>query len=82
MTESVDLRVTTMVWRGSIKNPSESLGNTYELGRNSSCSNERNLVAGNGASTPSGTGTGGWLPTGADLHGTSSMQSQTLYLNK
>ena len=61
---SVDLRTTTMVRRGSIKKPSESLGNMYELGLNSSCSNERNLMARNGVSTPSGAGTGGGLPTG------------------
>ena len=65
---SVDLRATVMVRRGSIKKPYESLGNTYEFGRNSSCSNERNLVAGDGVSTPSGTGAGGRLPTGACSH--------------
>ena len=64
MTGLVDLRATTMVQRGSIKKPSESLGNMYELGHNSSCSKERNLVAGDGVSTPSGTGAGGRLPTG------------------
>ena len=62
---SPNLNATAMVRRGSIKKPSESLGKTYELGLNSSCSKERNLVAGDGVSTPSGTGTGGGLPTGA-----------------
>ena len=59
----VNLRATAMVQRGFIKKPSEFLGNTYELGFNSLCSNERNLVASEGASTPSGTGTGGGLLT-------------------
>ena len=54
-----------MVQRGSIKEPSESLGKTYELGLNASCSNKKNLVASEGVSTPSGTGAGGGLPTGA-----------------
>ena len=35
VTGSVDLRATAIVCRGSIKNPSESLGNTYEDGLNS-----------------------------------------------
>ena len=56
--------VVSMVRRGSIKKPSESLGKMYELGLNSSWSKERNLVAGDRVSTPSGTGTGGRLPTG------------------
>ena len=62
---SPDLNVTAMVRRGSIKKPSESLGNMYELGLNSLYSNKRNLVAGKGASTPTSTGAGGRLPTGA-----------------
>ena len=60
---SPDLNVTMMVRRGSIKKPSESLDNMYKLGHNSSWSRERNLVAGEGASTPTGTTTGGGLPT-------------------
>ena len=64
-TGSVDLRATAIVLRGSTKNPSESLGNTYEDGLNSSWSRERNLVAGDGASTASSSGTGGGVPTGA-----------------
>ena len=35
---SVDLRATVIVHNGSIKNPSESLGNTYKDGLNSSWS--------------------------------------------
>ena len=62
---SVDLRVTTIVLSGSTKNPSESLGNMYKDGFNSSWSRERNLVAGDGASTTSSSGTGGGVPTGA-----------------
>ena len=62
---SPDLNATAMVRRGSIKKPSESLGKTYELGLNSLCSNERNLVAGDAASTASCTGAGGGVPTGA-----------------
>ena len=69
---SVDLRVTAMVQRGSIKNPSESLGNTYKLGLNSSWSKKRNLVASEGVSTPTGTGTGGGPPTGTCSHSTGS----------
>ena len=67
MTGSVDLRATAIVRSGSIKNPSESLGNTYEDGLNSSWSRERNLVAGDGALTASCTGTGGGVPTGASV---------------
>ena len=37
----------------------------YELGFNSLCSNKRNLVAGNGASTPSGMSGGDGLPASA-----------------
>ena len=62
---SPNLNVTAMVRRGSIKKPSESLGKMYELGLNSLCSNERNLVAGDGASTASSSGMGGGVPTGA-----------------
>ena len=62
---SPDLNATVMVQRGSIKKPSESLGKTYKLGCNSSWSRKRNLVVGEGASTPTGTGTGGGLLTGA-----------------
>ena len=65
MLGSSDLNATAMVRRGSIKKPSESLGKTYELGLNSSCSNERNLVARVGASTASSVGRGGGVPTGA-----------------
>ena len=65
MTGSVDLRATAIVLSGSTKNPSESLGNTYEDGLNSSWSKERNLVAGEGASTASSSGTGGGVPTSA-----------------
>ena len=61
----VDLRATTIVLSGSTKNHSESLGNTYEDGLNSSWSRERNLVAGDGALSASCTGTGGGIPTGA-----------------
>ena len=65
---SVDLRVTAIVLSGSTKNPSESLGNTYKDGLNSSWSSERNLVAGDRASTASCTGTGGRVPTSASSH--------------
>ena len=61
----VDLRATAIVLSGSTKNPSESLGNTYEDSLNSSWSRERNLVAGDGASTTSSSGTGSGVPTGA-----------------
>ena len=54
-----------MVQRGSIKKPLQSLDNMYELGFNSLCSNKRNLVAGNGASTPSGMSGGDGLPASA-----------------
>ena len=64
-TGSVDLRATAIVLSGSTKNPSESLGNTYEDGLNSSSSRERNLVAGEEVSTASSSGTGGGVPTGA-----------------
>ena len=64
-TGSVDLRVTVIVLSGSTKNPSESLGNTYEDGLSSSWSKERNLVAGDGASTAPSSGRGGGVPTGA-----------------
>ena len=63
-----NLNATMMVQKGSIKKPSESLGNTYKLGLNSSYSKERNLVGGEGVSTPTGTGTGGRLPTGTCSH--------------
>ena len=69
---SPDLNATVMVWRGSIRKPSESLGSTYELGHNSLWSKERNLVAGKGASTSTGTGAGGRLPTGTCSHSTCS----------
>ena len=62
---SVDLRATAIVLSGSTKNPSESLGNTYKNGLNSSWSRERNLVAREGASTASSSGTGGGVPTSA-----------------
>ena len=75
--ESVDLRATGMVWRGSIKNPFESLGNIYEPGPNSSRSKERNLVAREGASTSTGTGVGGRLPTSVCSH---SMGSRPLWI--
>ena len=68
VTGSVDLRATAIVRSGSIKNPSESLGNMYEDSLNSLWSKERNLVAGDGASTASCTGTGGGVPTGASSH--------------
>ena len=74
---SVDLRATAIVHSGSIKNPSESLDNTYEDGLNSLWSRERNLVAGDGASTASCTGTGGGIPTGASSH---SMCSKPLWI--
>ena len=64
-TGSVDLRATAIVLSGSTKNPSESLGNTYEDGLNSSSSRERNLVAGEGVSTASSSGMGSRVPTGA-----------------
>ena len=73
----VDLRVTTIVLSGSTKNPSESLGNTYEDGLNSSWSRERNLVAGDGASTASCTGAGGGVPTGTS---SCSMGSKPLWI--
>ena len=76
-TGSVDLRVTAIVRSGSIKNPSESLDNMYEDGLNSSCSKERNLVAGNGVSTASCTGRGGGVPTGASSR---SMGSKSLWI--
>ena len=65
MMGSVDLRATVIVLSRSTKNPSESLGNTYEDGLNSSWSRERNLVARDRASTASSTGTGGGIPTSA-----------------
>ena len=71
-TGSVDLRATMMVQKGSIKKPSESLGNMYKLGCNSLWSKERNLVASEGVSTPTGTGAGGRLPTGVCSHSTGS----------
>ena len=74
---SPNLNATMMVWRGSIKNPSESLGNTYKLGLNSSWSKERNLVASEEASTPTGTGAGGGLPTGTCSH---SIGSRSLWI--
>ena len=74
---SVDLRATAIVRSGSIKNPSESLGNTYEDGLNSLCSKERNLVAGDGASTASCTGTGSGIPTSASSR---SMGSRPLWI--
>ena len=64
-TGSVDLRATAIVLSGSTKNPSESLGNTYEDSLSSLWSRERNLVAGDGASTTSSSGTGSGVPTGA-----------------
>ena len=70
-TGSVDLRATVIILSGSTKNLSESLGNTYEDGLNSSSSRERNLVAGDRASTASCTGTGG-VPTGASSRSTGS----------
>ena len=76
-TGSVNLRATTIVCSGSIKNPSDSLGNTYEDGLNSSWSKERNLVAGDGVSTASCTGTGGGVPTGASSR---SMGSKPLWI--
>ena len=76
-TGSVDLRATTIVLSRSTKNPSESLGNMYEDGLNSSWSRERNLVAGDGASTASCTGTGGEVPTGASSR---SMGSRPLWI--
>ena len=74
---SVDLRVTTIVLSGSTKNPSESLGNTYEDGLNSSRSRKRNLVARDGASTASCTGMDGGVPTGASSR---SMGSKPLWI--
>ena len=76
-TGSVDLRATAIILSGSTKNPSESLGNMYEDSLNSSWSRERNLVAGDGASTSSCTGTGGGVPTGASSH---SMGSKPLWI--
>ena len=66
-----------IVLSGSTKNPSESLGNTYEDGLNSSWSRERNLVAGEGVSTASCTGMGGGVPTGASSR---SMGSKPLWI--
>ena len=77
MTGSVDLRATAIVFSGSTKNPSESLGNMYEDGLNSLWSRERNLVASDGASTLSGIGAGGGLPTGTCSH---SMGSKPLWI--
>ena len=74
---SVDLRATAIVLSGSTKNPSESLGNTYKDSLNSSWSRERNLVARDGASTASCTGTGGGVPTGASSR---SMGSRPLWI--
>ena len=76
-TGSVDWRATAIVHSGSIKNPSESLGNMYEDGLNSLWSRERNLVAGDGVSTASCTGTGGGVPTGAS---SCSMGSKPLWI--
>ena len=73
----VDLRATVIILNGSIKNPSESLGNTYEDGLNSLGSRERNLVAGDGVSTASCTGAGSGVPTGTSSR---SMGSKPLWI--
>ena len=73
----VDLRATAIVHNGSIKNPSESLGNMYEDGLNPSWSRERNLVARDGVSTASCTGTGSGIPTSASSR---SMGSKPLWI--
>ena len=76
-TGSVDLRATAIVLSGSTKNRSESLGNTYKEGLNSLWSRERNLVAGDGASTASCKGAGGGVPTSASSR---SMGSKPLWM--
>ena len=58
----VDLRATAIVCNESIKNPSEFLGNMYKDSLNSLWSKAKNLVAGDGASTASCTGTGSGVP--------------------